>query len=122
MFSRLRTGLIVAWALLALVAGTLVANAGDEPTRPADKARLAPLDDRYAKIVAGVGKMKEAEVIALLGPAHTMKRPVAKELGQPEADVANEIQLDALWELAEIPNDQAAHPWIEMEFSGGTGG
>ena len=73
-------------AVFALAATFPSARSGDEPKQPADKAGTSSLDERYAKVVAGVRKLKEAEVVALLGPAHTMKRPVPEEKGQPAAD------------------------------------
>lgn len=54
---------------------------------PEDKVRSLTFDDRYAKVVAGMLKLKEAEVVALLGPAHIMKRPAPNEKGQLVAEL-----------------------------------
>jgi hypothetical protein len=86
MFARVRVLFFAEAAILALVAGSPSTNSADEPKPPADKVRIRSLDERYAQVVAGVRKLKEAEVVALLGPAHTMKRPVAKKAGQLPAD------------------------------------
>jgi hypothetical protein len=85
--------LVVSTALFALALGNQRTSSDEELSPSADKPRIAQLDERYAKVVAGVRKLKEAEVVALIGPAHTMKRPVATELGQASAD------LELGWEL-----------------------
>jgi hypothetical protein len=77
---------VTGMAALVQTICTPPACCGDEPVQAADKARVAPLDDRYEKVAAGVRKLKEADVVALLGPAQTMKRPVAREPGRPPAD------------------------------------
>ena len=48
---------------------------GDEPKRPAVKSPLT-LDEKYEKLKGGILKSTEAEVVALMGPAHSLVRPV----------------------------------------------
>jgi hypothetical protein len=88
-----RASVIPVAVMVVLAAGSGSTSFGDEPKPPVEKARLSPLDERYQKVVAGVLKIKEADVVILLGPPHTMKRPVAKELGRLPAD------LELGWEL-----------------------
>jgi hypothetical protein len=73
-------------AVIALAVGSPSATTGDASKQSTDKTRIPPFDEQYEKVVAGIRKLKEAEVVALLGPAQSMKRPVAKELGRPPAD------------------------------------
>src|SRR5947209_8130525 len=86
-FNRGRDSVITRAVILVLTAGSGSTAFGDERKQPVEKAQISPLDERYQKVVAGVLKIKETDVVILLGPAHTMKRPVAKELGRLPADV-----------------------------------
>jgi hypothetical protein len=60
-------------ATLALALG--LPGSGDEPKRSDDKAPGLTLDEKYGKLKGGILKLREADVIALLGPAHSMTRP-----------------------------------------------
>lgn len=73
-------------AVVFTLYGTAPPVRSDEPKQPDAKGGVTPLDERYAKVVASVRKLKEADIVALLGPAHTMKRPVPKQKGQLDAD------------------------------------
>jgi hypothetical protein len=61
---------------LALAVGSPAPSPGDELKRPADKAATLTLDEKYEKLKGGILKSTEADVVALMGPAHSMARPV----------------------------------------------
>jgi hypothetical protein len=71
--------ILVAVAAVALCAVAALSSPGDEPKGPADKAPALTLDEKYEKLKGGILKSTEAEVVALMGPAHSMVRPVTHD-------------------------------------------
>ena len=71
--------ILVAVAAVALCAVAALSSPGDEPKGPADKAPALALDEKYEKLKGGILKSTEAEVVALMGPAHSMVRPVTHD-------------------------------------------
>lgn len=60
---------------LALVSASTTPGHCVEPNRPTEKAPALTLDQKYEKLKGGLGRTTEAEVVALMGPAHNVRRP-----------------------------------------------
>jgi hypothetical protein len=71
-------------AAVALCTFASTSSPGDEPKGPADKTPALTLDEKYEKLKGGILKSTEAEVVALMGPAHSMVRPVKHDKGDIE--------------------------------------
>jgi hypothetical protein len=67
--------LVGVFAALVLLAFVPTLTSGEEPKPVVDKAPVLTLDEKYEKLKGGIFKSTEAEVVALMGPAHSMVRP-----------------------------------------------
>jgi hypothetical protein len=91
---------VVVIGALALVSASITPGHCDEPKRLTEKAPALTLDQKYEKLKDGLLKTTEAEVVALMGPAHNMRR--SGQLGN--------VDIELRWEYATS---------IKVTFKGG---